>query len=54
MAEVEKEVEWIETSLIATLDEHAISLKVIARVKRWWSAEATVKQKIYSRTRRLY
>lgn len=52
--DIEKEAEWIETSLTATLDSHTTPLQITARSKRCWTDELEVKFKKYEGVGRLY
>lgn len=52
--EIEQEADWIEATLITSLDSHATLLRVTAQSKVWWTSEVEVKCKEYERIGRLY
>lgn len=52
--DIEREVEWIQSSLTGISDKYVIQIRVTARSKRWYTAEVKDKGKEYRQTRRLY
>lgn len=44
---LEKEAEWIESTVMRMLDKHITQIRVTTRSKRWWTMEEEVKQNEY-------
>lgn len=51
---IETEAEWIESTLMRSLDKHANQITGITRSKIWKTQEVEAKQNYYGGTRRLY